>query len=76
MEVTSRRPESSPAAVVAAGTGPWSALVLVDGGTDMWLVRVRFPEPPRRGLVFWYRDLQWQVDRCEPFGCRAVPASM
>jgi hypothetical protein len=76
MKIVPRRPEPPRAAVAAAGTGPWSALVLVDGGADMWLVRVRFPEPPRRGLVFWFRELQWQVDRSEPFGCHAVPARM
>ena len=74
MNVRQRRPHGPTTAV--AGAGPWPALVLVDDGSDMWLVRVRFPEPPRRGLVFWFRNLQWQVDRTEPFGCRAVPVSM
>jgi hypothetical protein len=69
-----RRSPSPPSA--AAGVGGWSCLVLVDAGSDMWLVRVRFAERPRRGLVFWFGGLQWQVDRVEPFGCRAVPVAM
>jgi hypothetical protein len=60
----------------AAGSGRWAAPVLVDGGDDMWLVWVRFPEPPRAGLTFWFRGSQWQLERTEAFGCRAVPAAM
>jgi hypothetical protein len=76
MDLAARAPRTPPPAALDAGSGHWSALVLADAGTDMWLVRVRFPEPPRRGLVFWFRELQWQVERAEPFGCRAVPAAM
>ncbi len=76
MEIAVRDSRALPPTVVDGGSGPWSALVLVDAGADMWLARVRFPEPPRPGLVFWFRELQWQVDRAEPFGCRAVPATM
>ncbi len=76
MEISPRASRTPPPTAVDAGAGPWSALVLVDAGADMWLVRVRFPEPPRRGLVFWFRDVQWQVDRAEPFGCHAIPATM
>lgn len=59
-----------------AGVGPWSSLVLLDGDHDMWLARVRFPEPPRAGLTFWFGDAQWALAETTAAGCRAVPAAM
>lgn len=73
-----QRPSSPPANVPLpeTGAGPWPALVLVDGDEDMWLVRVRFPEPPRDGLTFGFKGERWQVERTAPYGCRAVPLVM
>ena len=43
-----------------------TALVLADAGSDMWIVRARFPEPPDVGSRFTFQEIEWRlVWRCE-----------
>ena len=54
------------------GSGRYTALVLADAGSDMWLVRARFTEPPDVGSRFTFKDREWRlIWRCaQGFGAR------
>ena len=54
------------------GSGRYTALVLADARSDMWLVRARFPEPPEVGSRFTFNDREWRlIWRCaQGFGAR------
>ncbi len=58
----------------ASESGRYEALVLADAGSDMWLLRARFVDPPDLGSRFEFLDLEWQlVWRCDQgFGAQPI----
>jgi hypothetical protein len=62
--------------VIHIGSGPYTALVLVEGDEDMWLASVGFDEPPQPGLTFHFRGMVWELTWASAAGCGAAPAAM
>lgn len=57
------------------GRGPHSALVLADAGSDMWLVRANFDNPPRVGTAFSFNGQEWKIAWQSERGFGAQPAN-
>ena len=66
-------PDDNTASVPEIGHGAHDVLVLADAGSEIWLVRARFDEPPDIGTDFLFNGLAWRITWCCGDGFGALP---